>query len=115
MRTYLPNLELIEYKATLCIRKENPSLRPEFDIITFPQIWGSTCGGNDVMADGESVIAGSAMTKEYTIVLHELNSDLYFVFFGNNLCYLVENANENFLSDLKDRAIVARSIAKERY
>ena len=55
------------------------------------------------------------MTKEYTTVVHELNSDLYFVFFGNNPCYLVENSNENFLNDLKDRAIVAHSIAKERY
>jgi len=55
------------------------------------------------------------MTKEYTMVVHELNSDLYFVFFGNNPCCLVENANENFLSGLKDGAIVAHSIAKERY
>lgn len=115
MTVRLPNLELIEYKATLYIKKENPSLRPEFDIITFPQIWGSTCGGNDITAGGEPAIAGCAMTKEYTTVVHELNSDLYFVFFGNNPCYLVENSNENFLNDLKDRAIVAHSIAKERY
>lgn len=115
MRAYLPNLELIEYKATLYIEKENPSLRPEFDIITFPQTWGSTCGGNDITASGEPVIAGCAMTKEYTTVLHELNSNLYFVFFGNNPCYLVENANEQFLNDLKNRTIVAHSIAKESY
>nr|DAT23700.1 MAG TPA: hypothetical protein [Caudoviricetes sp.] len=115
MTVRLPNLELIEYKATLYIKKENPSLRPEFDIITFPQIWGSTCGGNDITTGGEPAIAGCAMTKEYTTVVHELNFDLYFVFFGNNPCYLVENANENFLSDLKNRTIVAHSIAKERY
>lgn len=115
MRAYLPNLELIDYKATLYIKKENPSLLPEFDIITFPQIWGSTCGGNDITAGGEPAIAGCAMTKEYTTVLHELNSNMYFVFFGNNPCYLVENANENFLKDLKDRTIAAHSIAKERY
>lgn len=115
MRAYLPNLELIEYKATLYLRKEDPSLLSEFDIITFPQIWGSTCGGNDIIASGEPVIVGRAMTKEYTTVVHELNSDLFFIFFGNNPCYLVENANEQFLNDLKDRAIVAHSIAKERY
>ena len=115
MRAYLPHLELIEYKATLYLRKEDPSLLSEFDIITFPQIWGSTCGGNDITASGEPVIAGRAMTKEYTTVVHELNSDLFFIFFGNNPCYLVENANEQFLNDLKDRAIVAHSIAKERY
>lgn len=115
MRAYLPNLELVEYKATLYIKKENPSLRPEFDIITFPQTWGNTCGGNDITASGEPVIAGNAMTKEYTTVVHELNSNLYFIFFANHPCYLVENANENFLKDLKDRAIAAHSIAKERY
>ena len=115
MKAYLPNLELIDYKATLYLRKENPSLLPEFDIITFPQIWGSTCGGNDITASDEPVIAGRAMTKEYTTVVHELNSDLFFIFFGNNPCYLVENANEKFLSDLKDRTIAAHSVAKKRY
>lgn len=115
MKPLFPNLELIEYKAALNFKKAHPFLTPDFNFITFPQTWGSTCGGNDITASGEPITAGCAITKEYTTVVHELTYDTYYVFFGNNPCYMVENANDEFIRDLNDRNIASHSVAKELY
>ena len=109
MNPRYPNLELIDYKAKeLFFRDEK--LKNKFmelkskrkytyidmEAIVFPQVWGSTCTGFDVMHDGSAAIGGCAMTKEYTTVIHEKTTDVYFVFFGDKPCYMVSNANEKF-------------------
>lgn len=116
MKPTYPNLELIEYKAQLIIsrkQKDNPLF--DFSLITFPQVWGSTCTGFDIMPDGKPVFSGSAMTKEYTTVVQVAPIDMYFVFFGNKPAYTVTNPNENFLNDLKERNMAPVSLAEERY
>lgn len=77
----IPNLELLLYKAQQALAhdpdfvqkiaeiKENDSRKKvylDFSVECFSQIWDSTCTGFDVTEAGEPVMAGSAMTEEYT-------------------------------------------------
>ena len=128
MRTDYPNLELLEYKAKQLfsrddkivekvkeLRKENRYACVHFEAIVFPQVWGSTCTGFDVMEDGTPAIGGCAMTKEYTTIIHELLTDTYVVCFGDRPCYSVTDANEEFLADLNNRNMASLSEAKLKY
>lgn len=122
-----PNLELLEYKTMILLKKDdefqkileaktkNTYTHPELDAVVFPQIWGSTSTGFDVTKNGAAVLAGCAMTKEYTTVFHELLTDIYVVFFGDAPCYTVHNANEVFFEDLKKRQLKSLSQAKQYY
>lgn len=98
----IPNLELLLYKAQQALAhdpdfvqkiaeiKENDSRKKvylDFSVECFSQIWGSTCTGFDVTEAGGPVMAGSAMTKEYTTIVHEKTTDTYCVFFGDRPCY----------------------------
>lgn len=76
---------------------------------------GSTCTGFDVTPEGEAMIGGSAMTKEYTTIIHELLTDTYCVFFGDRPCYKVDNPSEDFYKDMLKRQMVSLSEAKNRY
>ena len=111
-----PNLELLEYKARQFLakdketvdkanerRKENRYAGVYFEALLFPQMWGSTCAGFDVMEDGSASISGCAMT------------DTYVVCFGNRPCYKVSDANEAFFADLKSHNMASLSEAKKRY
>lgn len=128
--TSYPNLELLEYKAKQLLsqdeeflatveayKKENNTRRAFFDFDTtmFPQIWGSTCTGFDIVSDGSPAIGGSAMTKEYTTVIHELLTGSYVICFGDRPCYKVTNPNEDFLNDIKSHRMAGLKEAKERY
>jgi len=122
MGTY-PNLELLEYKVLMTLKNYDKFCNPiqkkkgfiEFEAIVFPQWWGSTCTGFDVTKDGTPSVGGSAMTKEYTVVFHELTTDIYVVCFGNCPCYIVDNANSQFFEDLNMRRMKSLSEAKEFY
>lgn len=62
MKPLFPNLELIENKATeLALLDDSLPSPPEFDLITFPQTWGSTCTGFDLASDGLPTIGGSCI------------------------------------------------------
>lgn len=101
----IPNLELLLYKAQQALAhdpdfvqkiaeiKENDSHKKvylDFSVECFSQIWGSTCTGFDVTEAGEPVMAGSAMTEEYTTIVHEKTTDTYCVFFGDRPCYKLD-------------------------
>lgn len=125
----LPNLELLVYKTQDALARDKDFVRdllkikeshkaaivPHFNVICFPQVWGSTCTGFDVTKDGKPVIAGCAMTEEYTTVVHETLTDTYCVFFGDRLCYAVRNAPQSFYDDLKNRDMASLSVSKTRY
>ena len=128
--TRYPNLELLEYKAKQLLtqdesflaaveayKKENNTKYAyfNFDATMFPQVWGSTCTGFDVAADGSPAIGGSAMTKEYTTILHETLTGSYVVCFGDKPCYKVTNPNEDFLNDIRQHRMVGLREAKTRY
>lgn len=124
-----PNLELLEYKARQILQKDddfkaklNKALEQRkyvslyLDAIVFPQVWGSTCLGFDIMPDGSPSIGGQAMTKAYTTVFHESEiSDTYIVFFGNSVCYKVTDVTPEFVEDLRNRNLVSLSKARTRY
>lgn len=124
----VPNLELVLYKAQQLLardkefvdtlaerRKTEKHLRIDFTLEVFPQMWGSTCTGFDVTETGEPTIGGCAMTEEYTVVIHERTTDCYCVFFGEQPCYKVTNANKDFYDDLKNHRMASLSEAKKRY
>ena len=128
--TSYPNLELLEYKAKQLLaqdaeflatveayKKENNTkyARYDFNVTMFPQVWGSTCTGFDVAADGSPAIGGSAMTKEYTTILCENLTDSYIVCFGDSPCYKVTNPSEYFINDMQQHRMVSLSKAKGRY
>ena len=127
-----PNLELIEYKFHQLLDKnenwinkirnykeQNPSgaryIMPEFDVIAFPQVWGSTVTAFDVCPDGSPAIGGCAMTKAYTVIVKEKLTETYGVFVDDQFCYLVINPSDNFFIDLKNRNMSSISKAKGRY
>lgn len=116
-----PNLELIDYKASLILSEDKEFSEklgkriPEYNLEVFPQIWSSTCTGFDICSDGSPAIGGCAMTREYTTVVHEVVTDTYLVFFGNHPCYMVTEPNENFYSDLSARNMASLSKSKKRY
>ena len=124
----VPNLELVLYKAQQLLsrdkefvdvlaerRKTEKHLRIDFTLEVFPQMWGSTCTGFDVTENGEPTAGGCAMIEEYTIVIHERTTDCYCVFFGEQPCYKVTNANKDFYDDLKNHRMASLSEAKKRY
>lgn len=127
MNPSYPNLELVEYKVKQLLfndeefknKAKEKQLKGncylEFDLIVFPQVWGSTCTGFDIMPDGSAAIGGCAMTKEYSTVVHELLTDTYIVCFGNRPCYKVTDANESFFADLAARNMASLSEAKKKY
>ena len=128
MNPRYPNLELLEYKVKRIllqddttveelarIRKKNPHVHLNFEVIVFAQTWENTCTGFDVMPDGSAAWGGQAFTKEYSSIFHELTTDTYVVCFGDRPCYKVTNANENFLMDLNNRYMASLSKAKKLY
>lgn len=121
MHPRYPNLELLEYKAKQLLTANEAFMRKlgkkraEFDVVVFPQIWGSTCTGFDVCPDGSAAIGGSAMTKEYTTVVHELTTDTFLVCFGSRPCYMVSEPTEDFFRDLSSQTMASLSKAKTRY
>lgn len=128
MKAAYPNLELLEYIAQSMMRsdegfqklmeekrKKTRYLRPEWEAVVFPQIWGSTNTGFDVTEDGNPVMGGCAITKAYTTVMHERVTETYLVFFDGRLCYKVDNPSEMFYEDLKNGSLASLSEAKEKY
>ena len=125
--TRLPNLELMMYKAIEHLQQDKEFMKRvkkvessgvrilDFQIETFPQIWGNTCTGFDNTEDGKGAFGGSALTMEYTTVVHEGKTETYLVFFGDRACYAVHNPTKAFYEDLKDRRLASLSESKERY
>lgn len=125
----LPNLELMEFKARLFL-KENEVYKKKktekesvfrdnmvFDAEMFPQWWGSTCGPFDIDKNGNPVVACSAMTKMYTTVFHETTTDMYVIFFGDSLGYMIHDAKSQFVEDLKEHnlASLGMCLKTDRY
>ena len=115
---YLPNLELLQYKVEQLIYREEQGKQYvpcDFDVIMFPQIWGSTCLGFDRTKTGGAAISCSAMTKAYTTVFHEKNRDMFFIFFDGRIAYSVDHANDIFHEDLKNYCLKSVSDAMKFY
>lgn len=115
----LPNLELVVWKAKSLLAQNTEFLQriidnkvdtTEFDVLLFPQWWGTAATGFD-----DYQISQQVMTKEYTTVVHEIATDSYVVCFGEKTCYLVIGPNKEFLEDLEQHKLAAIGQAKYRY
>ena len=88
--------------------------RVEF-IDMFPQIWPNTAGG----FSEPGMMSGQAMTTQITTVLRfkpwNANKEYYGIFFGDEIAYIVDDANIIFFEDLKNHSIRSRYEAKEVY
>ena len=120
-----PNLELIEKAFKEKVKEKYPSV---FDVNSqwrkctadvFVQTWGSTATGFDL----EPVYSGQAFHDEYTTVMtltwlewssvdnRAYPKSLYGVFFGNKLAYILNNPNQKFEFDLRDRQMKSQKNA----
>ncbi len=130
MKAKLPNLELLEFKAKMYLlnteefNKRKNEKQDSFyknniilDAMVFPQMWGSTCGPFDIDKNGNPVMAGDAMTQMYTTVFHETTVDMYVVFFGDSVGYIIYDAKDGFYNDLKRNQLVSlgECLKSDRY
>lgn len=124
----LPNLELLVYQARQILtndkdfvsafnkacaetKREGYLLAHDLNVDVFPQTWSNTATG----FDEPNTVSGQAITDAYTTVVHERITDTYVVFFNNKPCYKVNNPNECFMNDLKNRCLKGITGAKEAY
>lgn len=81
----------------------------------FPQSWPNTGGG---FAE-PIMMYGQAFTTEITTVMklrtYDTDEVYYAVFFGNKPAYIVNDADERFLTDLKNRDIKSKYEAQKAY
>lgn len=68
---------------------------PTIELYVFPQMWSST-------SLGFGGIGGQAFTSAYTTVITETNTNIWGVFFGERLAYVIENPNDVFMDNLKN-------------
>ena len=116
-----PDIEYLERVFRAALRKEHPEI---FEIsavsnieleAAFSQIWPNTaCGFSE-----PGMVSGQAFTTEITTVLKVEtypNCETYYgVFFGNKPAYMVEQANDVFLEDLKNHNFKSVYEAKKVY
>lgn len=105
-----PNLELLDYKARIALREKDSEkyARVELQADVFLQNWSST-------ALGFGGIGGQALSDAYTTVFSDILKDVYVVFFGNRMAYMVEEPTEEFYKDLKERRLASVDRAFTRY
>lgn len=126
MKANLPNLELLEFKAKLYLKQSEEFMQKfneksktkynfSLDCTVFKQLWGSTCTAFDILENGESTFGCQAMTEAYTTVFKEHLTDTYVVFIDNKIAYLVIDATDEFLKDLKDENLKTTSYAQKNY
>lgn len=105
-----PNLELLHYKAKEMLWQKDKEKYHDAELIVevFPQTWGST-------ALGFGGIGGQAMTTAYTTVFIDWLKNVAIIFFDSRLAYLVEDWNDKFLEDLKNRELLSVERAMVEY
>ena len=74
--------------------------RIEITMKMFTQVWGST-------ALGFGGFGGSAMTLAYTTIVICAELDVYGVFFGNGMAYIIQHPNDIFFKDIENENLKA--------
>lgn len=106
----LPNLELLEYRTKNILRQIDNEKYKKLNLVAdvFLQTWSST-------ALGFGGIGGQAISEAYTTVFGDALKNVYVIFFGNELAYIVENPTEKFFADLKFRMLASVDKSKIIY
>lgn len=117
-----PDLEYFEALFLGNIRRDHPEMfknsfwMPTVELVDmFPQSWPNTGGG---FAE-PNMMYGQAFVTEITTVMklrtYDTDEVYYAVFFGNKPAYIVSDADEKFLTDLKNHEIKSKYDAQEAY
>lgn len=117
-----PDLEYLEAILFGNLRNLHPEAfktsfwQPQAELIDmFPQTWPDTAGG----FSGPGMVAGQAFTTQFTTVMrvyvHDTQEEYYGVFFDNKPAYIVDNANETFFKDLRNRQLKSKYEAEKVY
>lgn len=93
----LRNQGVQQDEAPLAFRRPREN---EVDVVSFPQIWGST-------TLGFGGLGGAAMTSAQTTVVSMHSPPAAAVYFGSRLAYCLDAPNDRFASDLRDRRMVS--------
>ena len=106
----LPNLELLEYRTKNILRQIDNEKYKKLNLVAdvFLQTWSST-------ALGFGGVGGQAISEAYTTVFGDTLKNVYVIFFGNELAYIVENPTEKFFADLKFRMLASVDKSKIIY
>lgn len=117
-----PDLEYLETMLLGNLRNLHPEAfttsfwQPQAELVDmFPQVWPNTAGG----FSEPGMVSGQAFTTEITTVMkvyvHDTEEEYYGVFFDDKPAYIVDNANETFFEDLKNRNLKSRYDAQKVY
>lgn len=79
-----------------------------YSITTFEQTWPST-------ALGFGGIGGQAFTEAYTVIISNLYTAEYSVYFGGRFAYKVDNPNTTFFEDIANQYMSEVWGHKKRY
>lgn len=112
-----PSLEKLEniaaslYEVDSTLKERIGERVPRFEVHMFPQRWGSTkLGFDDAIMYGDQ-----AMMMAYTTVFHEVVTETFIVFFGNELAYMVYDPSEIFYADFAKQKLQSIKLAKKLY
>lgn len=93
----VPCLLSIENDFKNQVNTRFPELVKRYDInselLVFSQVWGST-------ALGFGGIGGQAMTSAYTTVIFDDYLNIWAVYFGERMAYMIKNPNDIFMEDV---------------
>lgn len=106
----LPNLELLEYRTKNILKQIDNEKYKKLNLVAdvFLQTWSST-------ALGFGGVGGQAISEAYTTVFGDVLKNVYVIFFGNELAYIVKNPTEKFFADLKFRMLASVDKSKIIY
>lgn len=90
--------------------------QPQVELFAmFPQTWPNTAGG----FSEPGMMSGQAFTTQIVTIMrvfaHDMEKEYYGVFFDNEPAYIVDNANDMFYSDIRERRIKSVHDAREMY
>lgn len=98
-----PNLQLLEYIFLTTVKRDRKNAS-NINAYVFPQIWPNTGGG---FAE-PGYCYGQAMTKEYTSVFLDMDTNVAMVAFGNRPAYIIENPNQEFVDDFNRKSMKSK-------
>lgn len=100
-RAWTPGLKKLLVPSDEAPLKLRRPTENEIDVVSFPQVWGSTALGHGGMG-------GAAMTTAQTTVVMMKSPASAAVYFSTRLAYVVLEPNDRFNEDLRSRSMAHR-------
>lgn len=109
----LGDQEFLEALEKVKERKKDPSLQMNLLIECFPQWWDR--GSTPFDPPDKKVRRSKILRAEYTSIVHELTTDTFLVYFGDEFGYKVHPAGLDFYDDMRTHSMAKVSKAAEVY